>query len=141
MDARRTFWMRWLGIAVWVVFLLGIGLILVAMLPKTDLDPVLPAFWPTGGMGEGAVRLYSWLLGAWGATLAGWAVTLIFLVKHAIMRGERWAWRAAMTGLLVWFPVDTGFSAWFRVWFNVWLNVILLFIVLTPLLGVQPEDA
>lgn len=73
-----------------------------------------------------------------GATSAGFFVLFHMIVRHALSRGEQWAWRALTGALCVWFVLDSGMSAWLGAWFNIWLvNLPCLLITGVPLLRIR----
>jgi hypothetical protein len=69
-----------------------------------------------------------------GATMAGWGVTLAFIVYHPYTKKERWAWNSIVIGLSVWFVIDTLMSVYTRAYFNVGVNVLLIIMAGIPLL-------
>lgn len=76
----------------------------------------------------------SWLIAVLGAVMASWGLFLYFLVRYPLSRKEAWAWYGIFYSTLLWFVIDTGFSAWYGAWFNVILNTILFLQFLAPLL-------
>ena len=134
---RFGLWVSWLKA---VGFLLIIFGILMALLNSTgffalfnrEIDPV---FWGEPLTDERAIGFRTWVYGAWGSTIAGWGISLLFIVYNAFARRERWAWYAISGGLVVWYVLDTGLSAYFGVNFNVAFNSLILVIAAIPLVA------
>jgi hypothetical protein len=96
-----------------------------------------PVFWADQTPDKNAIGFRTWVYGAWGATIAGWGTSMLFVVHRALRRGERWAWYGIAGGLLVWYLVDTGISAYFQVWFNVVFNTLIAVLFALPLAGIR----
>jgi hypothetical protein len=94
-----------------------------------------PVFWPEGIPAEGTVPFRSWAYGAWGATVAGWGLTLFFIARYPFAGRKLWAWQAVLWSLLLWYALDTGVSLRFGVTVNVILNTVILALALIPLLA------
>jgi hypothetical protein len=130
-------WRRWLLVVVTLLLLGGLAMVALpwVMSPEAvSQDPVVRPFFGGAPLSAEARGFHRWAFGVWGSTLAGWGACLVFLVRHPLRRRERWAWSAVMTGLLIWFPLDTFVSFHLRVHFNVGLNVVVLLLALIPLL-------
>jgi len=85
-----------------------------------------------GGDGDPALR--GLLLGILGGSIAGKWVLHAALARGPLRRGERWAHRASVVGLLGWFVVDSGASLALGASFNVWMiNLAPLAFVGLPL--------
>ncbi len=69
-----------------------------------------------------------------GATMAGWGVTLVFIVYYPFTKKERWARNSIALGLSLWFLVDTFMSVYAGAYFNVGVNVLLIVLAGIPLL-------
>ena len=93
-----------------------------------------PAFWGTNAVGATAKLFQQWIYGVWGATIAGWGVILIYIVRYPFARKERWAWRGVVLGLLVWYLLDTLLSVLYRVYFNAAFNTLILIMAAPPLI-------
>lgn len=77
--------------------------------------------------------LSPWQNGVYGATFMGWGATLFFAGRLAFQRNDRDLMKALLYGLLVWFPVEALFSAYFGVWFNVGVDIAVLVVLSLPL--------
>jgi hypothetical protein len=130
-----TFWQKWL-LAVGIL-IAGFG-ILMALAAGTPLFDVFnrqidPAFW-TGAVDGTARQFQHWIYGVWGATIAGWGIFLVYIVRHPFLNRERWAWECVAVGLAVWFILDTSLSLSSGVYFNVAFNSLLLVAAAVPLM-------
>lgn len=134
---RFRLWVAWLKI---VGFGLVIFSIIMTFLNSTPLFGMFnkgidPVFWGGTLSDTRAISFRTWVYGAWGATIAGWGISLLFIVYNAFTRQERWAWFAISVGLAVWYLLDTGMSAYFGVGFNVIFNSLIMGLVVIPLVG------
>ena len=68
-----------------------------------------------------------------GATIASWALALVFVVRHALAAREPWAWWCVLCSTLIWFVPDTAASLYFGVWPNAVFNVVCLGSFAVPL--------
>jgi hypothetical protein len=75
-----------------------------------------------------------WVYGMLGATMAGWGITLVYIVLNPFARGEKWSRNAIAAGIALWFAVDTFMSAYTHAYFNVGVNVLLIVLAGIPLL-------
>ena len=133
-TARR--WLTALGL---LVTAFGLVMALTSATPLFDVFNRLidPAFWGTTPNDPGTAAFHAWVYGAWGATLAGWGVTITLLAWEALGRRERWAWWAPAIGVSTWFVLDTTISLLHAVVFNIALNVALFVLAALPLLATR----
>ena len=134
---RERLWIGWLWVASLGLVLFGLAM---ALLNRTPVFAVFnraidPRFWPAG-IPQGAASFQGWVYGAWGATVAGWGITTAFVARFALPRRLPWAWWALVTGIGVWFVIDTALSVLAGVWVNVGLNAFLLAVFAIPLAAV-----
>jgi hypothetical protein len=132
---RFSFWVRWLKIVGSALVLFGLFMTFFNATSLFTLfnEGIDPVFWRESVPGDGTIAFRTWVYGAWGATIAGWGVSLLFLVHFALAQQERWAWFAIAMGMAVWYVLDTGTSMYFRVNFNVVFNSLILVLVSIPL--------
>jgi hypothetical protein len=138
------FWRRWLALVSWALVVFGLGLALFNQAPLFDLmfnDRINPAFWRGGTITPEAKGFQQWIYGVLGAVLAGWAVLMALLVKHAFSLKERWVWRSLALGIGVWFVVDSVLSLYFGVAFNALINLLLLLALGVPLVATRKHFA
>jgi hypothetical protein len=132
---RFSLWQRWLLVVGLVIAIFGL---VMAFLSGTTVFELFncqidPVFWGAGGMPQAATRFRQWAYGAWGATVAGWGIFVVFVAHYPFRRRERWSWNCLAVGLLVWYLVDTAISLYFKVYFNAAFNTGLLILVTLPL--------
>jgi hypothetical protein len=129
------FWQRWLLIVAIFVTLFGVFMALFNNTPLFKLfnDRIDPVFWDSQDPPTLSLIFRTWVYGVWGATVAGWGLTLAFLAHNPYKRRERWARRALILGLALWYLLDTGFSINFGVYFNAAFNTLLLLLAGLPL--------
>ncbi|MFX1299624.1 MAG: hypothetical protein ACFFAL_03120 [Promethearchaeota archaeon] len=130
------FWRNWLlGVS---VFITAFGLFM-ALLNHTILfsffnTQINPAFWGSIPVAAPAQAFQTWIYGAWGATVMGWGITMIFIAYYPFGQQERWAWKAVLVSVLSWYIIDTTISWLFAVIINVIFNTTILMLVIIPLL-------
>lgn len=129
-------WRYWL-LAV-SVFIIAFGIIM-ALLNSTIVfaffnSQINPAFWGVDLVPFSAQAFQAWVYGAWGATVMGWGITMLFIAYFPFGQRERWAWYCTLISVLLWYLLDTGISWWFGVFINVLLNTTILLMVLIPLI-------
>lgn len=134
-----NFWQRWLLVVAWGITAFGL---LMALLVETPLfEPfhaqIDPAFWPSGVVPPQAAAYSSWVLSAWGATVAGWGLLLALLVRAPFRSKQPWVWPAIAVSLSLWFVLDTATSLRYGVAFNVGLNVLIFVLAGLPLLATR----
>ena len=138
-DDRFDFWRKWLLAVCLIVVAFGL---VIALLSWTPLFGVFDSlvngvFWPGSSPDAAAGQFRLWVYGMLGATMAGWGVTLTYLVLHPFGKKEKWSWNAIAIGLAVWFVVDTFMSAYTGAYFNTGVNVLLIGLAGVPLLATR----
>ncbi|WP_373524436.1 hypothetical protein [Aquiflexum sp.] len=82
--------------------------------------------------------LKNWLFGIIGATMVGFNVMAIFIIRFALKEKEIWAWNALFYGIIVWFIIDSGISFYYAAYFNLYLiNIPALLTILIPLFFIR----
>ncbi len=66
-----------------------------------------------------ARKTFAFVLIPFGATTAGYFTLVFLVVKNAFPKRERWAYRAVVTTILIWFSLDTLFCLFVKAYFNV----------------------
>jgi hypothetical protein len=85
--------------------------------------------------GADEARIYDFMRGPLGGTMAGYYVLQTAIVAGPLRRRERWAWSAVLAGVCVWFVVDSAASLAHGALFNVVrVNLLALVITVVPLL-------
>jgi len=128
-------WQRWLFIVSLIMSVFGVLLALFNATPLFALfdRQINPVFWGAVDIPAGAREFKQWVYGVLGATLAGWGVFVAFIAHYPFQQREKWAWNCLVTGVLVWFVIDTAISLNFKVYFNAAFNTVLFAAVLLPL--------
>ncbi len=140
---RFRFWQRWL-VAV-TLFVIAFGLAMAVLVGTPAFAPfhnqIDPVFWSSGWIPESTVRFRTWMLSAWGATVAGWGVSLFFLARYPFRSRDPWAWKAIAWSVLLWFVLDTSVSLMYGVVFNAGFNLLLMILAGVPLLATRKAFA
>ncbi len=76
-----------------------------------------------------------WILGLLGATMMGWAATMLLVARYAFDQRLPELLRILLIGLVVWFVPDTLISMYFCAYFNVGINVVIFVAASIPLLA------
>jgi hypothetical protein len=129
-----SFWQKWLlGVGV-VIAVFGAAMTLLSATPLFDLfnRQIDPAFWGSNPVGESAKGFQQWIYGVWGATIAGWGIFVAFMARYPFRNKERWVWNCLVTGMLVWFVLDTSLSIYYKVYFNAAFNTVLWILAMLP---------
>lgn len=119
------------------VFIIVFGTIM-ALLNTTVVfaffnDQINPVFWGPNPVPSPVQAFQAWVYGAWGATVMGWGVTMLFIAWFPFGSRERWAWFCVLVSVIFWYLLDTGISFWFGVLINVALNTTIMILVIIPL--------
>jgi uncharacterized BrkB/YihY/UPF0761 family membrane protein len=133
-DGRFDLWHKWLLAACAIIIVFGLVMALLSWTPLFSIFNSLvdDVFWPDREpAGLGQYRL--WVHGMLGATMAGWGITLAYIVLNPFAKREKWSWNAIAAGMAVWFIVDTLMSVYTKAYFNVGVNVLLIVLAGIPL--------
>lgn len=131
-------WWRWLLVVSLIGMLFGAVMVLAPGMLKPLSQPSYNSFFATDRYSElpvGDVAFQNWLYGVLGATMIGWCLTVAFIAGYPFRAGERWAWQALCTAIIVWYVLDTGTSWLHGVFVNVALNTVLLVAFGVPLVA------
>ncbi|MFM7252266.1 MAG: hypothetical protein ACKO27_04275 [Ilumatobacteraceae bacterium] len=105
----RNAWIRWLEVA--LIIVLAYSLLLVFAGTVAGSLFTLLGFGPPDAIDTVEVRDYLKLpYMVFGAVLAGWAVTMLQLVRGPLRDGATWVVPLMGRSLGVWFVLDTGMS-------------------------------
>jgi hypothetical protein len=133
------FWHRWLLVLGMVITIFGLAMALLNATPAFGLfnDRIDPIFWGAEPLPGEAIAFRTWVYGAWGATVAGWGLLMVFVAHNSIRVREPWAWTALSAAIGLWYLFDTGISAAHGVWFNVLFNSAILLLAALSLAGIR----
>lgn len=137
-----NFWQRWLLVAGIVIVAFGLGLTFLSQTVILDVlmnQPINLAFWNTPTVAEPIRMFQQWIYAVAGMTTAGWGVFVAFIAYYPFRNRERWAWLCVLSGMTLWFVVDTAYSAYFRVYINVLINVSLYVLVMLPVIFTRKD--
>lgn len=140
-DKRFLFWRNWLLAVCVIVVAFGLAIALLSWSPLfTIFDSLVSGvFWPGSAPGPEAKSFMLFAYGMLGATMAGWGITLAYIVVNPFSRKEPWARDAIALGLAVWFIVDTLMTVFTEAYFNVGVNVLLIVLAGVPLLATRGD--
>jgi hypothetical protein len=139
---RFLFWHKWLLSVSALLTVFGAALALFNQTPVFELlfnRQVDPVFWGAGEMTPAAAAFQQWAYAVLGATVAGWGISMIFIVYYPFRRRERWAWRCLAVGLGAWYVIDTSLSLAAQVTFNAAFNTLLLALIVPPLIATHSD--
>jgi len=71
--------------------------------------------------------------------MAGWGLTLAFIINGPFIKREKWSRDAFAAGATLWFVVDTFMSIYTRAYFNVGVNISFVIFMGLPLLATWNE--
>ena len=136
MKLTWTFWWRWMVAAAALVLLVGVALL---ALP----GPTRQLFnWLYFGAGADpasfsreALRYLALVYAVLGSVLAGWGVTLLWVVAGPFRRRAPEGWKMVAWSLLAWLVPDTVASLWLGFWQNAVLNGSFGVLFGVPLIG------
>ena len=133
--ANFSFWQRWLLIVGVLISVFGILMAFLSGTPLLDSfnNQIDPAFWGVATVEASARGFQQWVYGVWGATIAGWGIFVTFLAHYPFRNREKWSWNCLVSGVLVWFVLDTSLSMYYNVYSNAVFNTALLIGVSLPL--------
>jgi hypothetical protein len=134
-------WQKWLVVAGCVVTAFGVFMALANATPLFHLfnQQIDPVFWDQAALTPETIAFRTWVYGAWGATVAGWGIFIVFIAARPFRERRAWAWWCLLLGVGVWYLLDSGLSWRSGVLFNVAFNTILLAAVGLPLVFTAPS--
>ncbi|MFX1508790.1 MAG: hypothetical protein ACFFBR_00655 [Promethearchaeota archaeon] len=92
-----------------------------------------PVFWGSNPVPAPTQAFQAWIYGAWGATVMGWGITMLFIAWFAFGQKQQWAWYCVFVSVILWVLLETGISLWFGVIIKVVLNSSILILMIIPL--------
>lgn len=138
---KFSFWQRWLFVVSIIIAAAGVLMTLFSGSALFDLlnQQINPTFWGTASPGEHAAKFQQFVYGILGATMAGWAIIIAFIARYPFHNKEKWASDGLLVGMLVWYVLDTGLSAYHAVYVNAIANTAFLLLVLLPVVFTRKE--
>ena len=105
----RSAWITWLQVVLAVLLAYALVLVFAGSVAGQLFSAL--GFGPSESINSAAVRDYLKLpFMVLGAVLAGWAVTMIQIVRGPLRDGSPWARTILLRAVAVWFVLDTGMS-------------------------------
>jgi hypothetical protein len=135
-TARFRFWRAWLLIGLTIQALIGYAIAFgygTLAIFAWHRAGVAEALWSTSEFPTAVEPFRGFIMGVLGATMASWAVALLFVVAGPFARQERWAWWCVVVSVCSWAPVDTGLSLAHGVTVNAMFNAMALVMLAIPL--------
>ncbi|MFX0209662.1 MAG: hypothetical protein ACFFDT_27020 [Candidatus Hodarchaeota archaeon] len=132
---RFDLWQKWLFVVGLLIIIFGVMMTFLngTMLFDMINDQVNPVFWDDGNIPDETKDFQGWIYAVLGSAMAGWGIFIIFIAHYPFQKKEQWSWNCLVTGLSVWFCLDTAFSLYFEVYFNAVFNTALFLLVIVPL--------
>jgi len=132
----QRIWRYWLMTA--TIALMGFGMVTIAFPVLTKQAFSFLIFGNasvTDRFGTEASRYLSFVYGVLGATIVGWGLTILLVIKGPFSEGKRIGWLIIAVPLLVWFVLDSGYSLFSGYASNIVLNAGLLVLFAVPLVA------
>jgi hypothetical protein len=90
-------------------------------------------FWNADTLPPDAQRTFSFILGPFGATSAGYFILQFFIAKHAYSYRQLWGYNAVVIAFLVWLILDTSMCLIHKGYFNIFFANIPSLIAMLPI--------
>lgn len=132
---RFSFWQRWLFVYGLMISIFGVFMAFFSGTIFFELfnNQINPVFWGVENIPATTRTFQGWLYGVSGSIMTGWGIFLTFIAYYPFKMKEKWSWNCLISGLLVWFVMDTSISVYFNVYFNVLFNSLIFILGLLPL--------
>jgi len=135
----NRFWRRWLTVAAGITGVAGLAFAGLSIGGATGLlTTILDILYLPAAPVVQADETALFAVGVMGAVMAGWAVTMLILVRDPDASGTPAVWWALTGGLLSWFVVDGVVSAVAGALGNLALNVAFLALYAPALIATRP---
>jgi hypothetical protein len=82
---------------------------------------------------QSALELIKFFVKIMSSLMLAWMVIILFVLKNAFIKKQKWSWYAIAISYLVWYLIDTLASAYCGIYFNVAGNTVFFVLVLIPL--------
>jgi len=91
------------------------------------------SFWNRDTLPQDAQTAFRFILGPFGATMAGYFTLQYFIAKHAYAKKEIWGYNAILIAFFIWFITDTLFCINQGAFFNILFANIPCLIATLPI--------
>ncbi|MEL6674492.1 MAG: hypothetical protein AAFR61_19945 [Bacteroidota bacterium] len=89
-----------------------------------------------------AKKIFSFILGPFGATALGYFLLQYAITDFALIKRERWAYNSILLAFLAWFVLDSMMSIFADAFFNVLLANLTTLVLMAPaMVGLYPYIA
>lgn len=135
-DSTFKFWTQWLIIANIMTIIVGLlaafaGNSIFFESYNTQTEAV---FFEGQILSSETLALKNWLFGIIGGSIVGFHLLMIFIIKNAFAKREKWAYNALWIGLLSWFIIDSSITTHYKAYHNLYLiNFVALILIGLPL--------
>lgn len=140
MKVNFSFWQKWLYLT--AIALIALGVIITFLNQTVAFDffnsNINIVFFQNANT-QLSNDFQQWIYALLGATLIGWGITNIFVIRHAFKNKEKWAWQALLLSTTAWFILDTAASLHFKATFNAAFNTIIYALIVIPLIYTRKE--
>ena len=115
--ARFGFWQKWMVVFSAISIILGLAMTFgsTSAIFQSYNRSIAEVFWGRTHLHEAVSSYHPWIFAVLGSSIAGWSVCYLYLALYPIKRRERWAYYCFILSLLIWAPLDTGFSLYFGI--------------------------
>ncbi|HZF63704.1 MAG TPA: hypothetical protein VEZ55_04435 [Chitinophagaceae bacterium] len=132
---RFYFWVNYLkAISLFFAFLGALWAIIGSFDPFGLYDRAFAqAFWNVDRLPADAQKTFSFILGPFGATNAGYFILQFFIAKHAYSNRQMWGYKAIVVAFLVWLILDTSMCLVHKGYFNILFANIPSLLAMLPI--------
>jgi hypothetical protein len=92
-----------------------------------------PLFWGQETISAGTAQFKRFAWSYMGMLCALWGISVFFITRYALAKGERWAWFCLAGSALAWVCMDSWFSLAAGLYFNLACNLAILLAFGIPL--------
>ncbi len=127
-NRRFHFWQQWLFYSSLLFAAAGLVLALLGNNPlfRPYHRMLAEIFFHQNVFPEETHRLYTFVMGPMGATIAGSYILLAYIARYPFKRKEKWAREAIIAAFAVWFITDAIVSFYYGVLFQVLVLHLLI---------------
>lgn len=131
-----NFWYRWIITASFLIFVLGLGIIVTnytSLFDNLFTTQVNQIFWNTQTVPAETKAFEQFAYGLMGAMMIGWGIMMTYVASHPFRKQEQWAWHCFTWSVVFWFITDVTVSLYHQVHINAIIDVILVLLFIIPL--------
>ena len=134
-DRAFTFWTTYLKVISIFFAIMGVMWAVIGSFDPFGMydEAFAQTFWNTDTLPTDAQKAFSFILGPFGATSAGYFILQFFIAKYAYAQKEIWGYTAIVVAFLSWFVLDTTMCLLHRGYFNILFANIPAIAAMTPI--------